>query len=218
MSDAIKAPNGIPATTGLAGDPGSAFSPQTNVSAQIEAMVARRAGQAVNLGHPSNNTTDDSGRQESIRYNSRTGETEATGINPDARVPDDGRDLLADARIISARSSDIASKLAAHTFDPTTGAKVMSLPIGSEVRRLAEVEMVQLMRSHAYQISVAEKLQIQRAAEEIKTERVNTEDAERMNFTRGNPERTKLLNDEIERARAAAIAKRIVDRENGNAQ
>jgi|SRR6266853_1816933 len=183
-----------------------------NTSAAIDAMIA-----ATNtLASAGADLTPQPQPPPGMTFNTADGAVTIHGDYPTApagadasTVHDSGRDLHAEANNLAAAVLSLEAKLAEHTFDRATGGKVNA--VTGEARTKLEAQLARTRESVEYFKSRTGAIETQRAAAHAARTRQLNEQAGRIAFTRGDPERARLYDAALAKAEADAVAQLIVN-------
>ncbi len=152
----------------------------------------------------------------SMRFSGETGEVTYIDSPPPAlpegvvaRLADSGYDLNGQAQTIASEISAIEAKLAEHHFDKATGAKI-DYVTGRE-RDVLTAQLAVKQRSQAYYADQSNRLAEQRQADLIAKQVAANEKLAKAAFINGDPQKAALLDEELKRAEAAAVAAAIVN-------
>jgi hypothetical protein len=157
-------------------------------------------------------------RTPSATYNTRTGELtyhseedarlaeEQAAAQASGADPLDGASLQWEMDRIANELRSEVEKLNAHTFDPQTGAKVFSIPDGSEARRVQEQRVNQLIATAEYQKGVFESALAARDNRAAAVARGTDAVQIGLAWTGGDPRRQALLDKALEEAQARHVA------------
>lgn len=149
----------------------------------------------------------------SLRYDSATGVVEYLDGEPQPgapapRIPDNGQNVHAQVAAIDGEIAALDAKLEAHTFDPSTGNKVYTLT-GRE-REVMQAARAIKEQTKAFYAEQGRRLEEQRRADLEALQAAQNEKLAKAAFVNGDPTRARLLDEELKRAEAAAVAAAIV--------
>jgi hypothetical protein len=176
---------------------------QKNRGTPDVATVARRAPSLTY------NSADDS-----VTYHSA--EDVALAEQPGEPDTMDDRNLLHEFRTLIDTIQTEGARLEEHTFDPLTGAKVFTLPEGSEQRRVHQLRVQHLCETAEYQRGVYEAATAARDARDAAAARGSDSQAIAQSWTGGDPRRQALLDKAVEEAEARHIADAMIRARLGN--
>lgn len=125
------------------------------------------------------------------------------------RIPDYGQDIGAEIQSLQSMVDGLIGKLAEHTFDPKTGAKVYTLPEQSTERYKAIRALEQADKSAMYELQRLSLLQGQREADAIADAAAKSEHAAKVAFANGDPKRMQMLEEALSRKEAEEVAASI---------
>lgn len=182
--------------------------PVSNLSAQIDALVARTAKPgATRIEGDQGAMRVTVSRDETGGLNSEHTVLRAPSPSSEALLPDNGIDTQAEAQRLHGRLTEMDEQLnAVAGYDRVTGKPIFALREGSRERQNAMLLRDQFAKSVAHQLQIFQQLDVQRETNKTATTGAEAERQLTEAFTRGDPVRLAALREELARMEAADAA------------